>query len=124
MNKTTTAPVDKLICSLDKPIGDLLLCRYCGSAITQMGDKMAIGLSDTYRFSNPSGITYSIDCFHNAPGCDIQGMPTIEDTWFGGYLWQLATCNGCQDHLGWYYQNQSEKYFFGLIKARLIESPI
>jgi hypothetical protein len=123
MSDTTLDPVEKLVESLDKPIGDLLLCRYCGTAITQTGEKMTVARSEQHRFTNPAGVTYSIACYHNAPGCDIHGAPTLEDSWFGGYFWQLATCNGCHDHLGWYYQNSKKQFFFGLIQARLIESP-
>lgn len=123
MDNTTISPVEKLLESLDKPMSDLLLCRYCGSAITQTTEKMAIARHEHHRFTNPAGITYSIGCFHNAPGCDIHGTPTMEDTWFGGYLWQVATCSGCHDHLGWYYENTKNQFFFGLIQSRLIESP-
>jgi len=123
MSNTTLAPLDKLLESLDTPIGDLLLCRYCGSAITQVGEKMEVARSQQHRFTNPAGITFSIGCFQHAPGCDIYGTPTQEETWFGGYSWQLATCSGCHDHLGWYYQNTEGHFFFGLIQTRLIESP-
>ncbi len=116
-------PVEKLLESLQDNDGEILLCRCCGTAITHNGEKIEIGISHCYRFTNPAGVSYAISCFRNAAGCDIVGPPTIEDSWFGGYQWQLATCCDCQEQLGWYYQNNQQRYFFGLIQNRLTTTP-
>ena len=113
-------PVEKLLESLQDINGELLLCRCCSAAITHSGEKIAVGISHHYRFTNPHGISYAIGCFRNAPGCAISGEATAEDSWFGGYRWQLALCSECQEHLGWYYQNNRQRFFFGLIQGRLI----
>ena len=31
----------------------------------------------------------------------IQGRPTLENTWFPGYRWQISYCPSCYEHLGW-----------------------
>lgn len=105
--------------------GELLICRGCNHPITCSGEKINIGLSHHYRFTNPVGISYNIGCFHNAPGCTIVGATMTQDSWFGGYRWQLAICAECQEHLGWYYQNLRQRFFFGLIPERLVnQSPV
>ena len=95
MADTLLEPVEKLLDSLQDNSGDLLLCRCCNTAITHSGEKIEIGISHDYRFTNPAGISYAIGCFRNAAGCAIAGDPTAEDSWFGGYRWQLAVCSEC-----------------------------
>lgn len=119
----STSMIEQLRESLAGSGGDLLLCRCCSAAITRSGEKIKVGVSHNYRFTNSADITYSIGCFRNAPGCAIAGMPTDEDSWFGGYQWQLASCSECQEHLGWYFQNTRQRFFFGLIQGRLINIP-
>ncbi|MEE8059210.1 MAG: cereblon family protein [Pseudomonadales bacterium] len=120
MAETGLDPVAHLMESLEEDSGDLLLCRCCNAAITRSSEKIEIGISHHYRFTNPAGISYSIGCFRNASGCSIVGAATDEESWFGGYKWQMAICSECQEHLGWYYQNRRERFFFGLIQDRLI----
>lgn len=114
-------PIEQIIENSTRGDGNLLLCRTCSNPITSESEKIAIGLSHDYRFTNPLGVTYSIGCYQNAPGCSLAGEPTADDSWFGGYRWQVALCAECQQHLGWYYQNDKLRFFFGLIPDRLVK---
>ena len=40
-----------------------------------------------------------------------------EHTWFAGFRWQVALCDGCGGHVGWWYLGDSS--FVGLIATRL-----
>lgn len=123
MPRTRIDPVQQLLQSLQDSDGELLLCRCCTNPITKSGEIISIGHSHQYRFTNPAGISYSIRCFQHAPGCSIAGAPTSEASWFGGYQWQLANCCECHEHIGWYYQNTRQRFFFGLIRDRLMTTP-
>lgn len=112
-------PIERLLESTSIGDGDLLVCKHCGNPITSAGESIEIATSHRYRFTNPAGITFSIGCYRHAPGCTIFGEATSQDSWFGGYRWQIASCSECQQHLGWYYQNQQQRSFFGLIPDRL-----
>lgn len=122
INPTTTDPVQQLINKLEDDCDpeSIICCRLCGAAITSQDEQIKIGLSHRHRFTNPAGITYGIACYQNAAGCSISEQPTEEQSWFGGYRWQLASCSECAEHLGWYYQNRQDRYFFGLIVDRLL----
>lgn len=111
-------PIEQIL-EAGKQGGELLVCRCCHNPITTDGEKIEIGLSHHYRFTNPAGISYSIGCFRHAPGCTLVGEATAEDSWFGGYSWQVAICAECLEHIGWYYQNPLQRFFFGLIPERL-----
>jgi hypothetical protein len=124
MSNISKDPVQQLLQKLADNGGELILCRCCTNPITRSGEAIKIGLSDHYRFTNPAGISYSINCFKNASGCSISGTPTLIDSWFNGYEWQLAQCSECQEHIGWYYQNIKDRYFFGLIQDRLIKARV
>lgn len=114
-------PIEQILENSTRGDGDLLLCRICSSPITSEAEKIDIGLTHQYRFTNPLGVTYSIGCYQNAPGCSLVGEATDDDSWFGGYRWQVALCTECLQHLGWYYQNDKQRFFFGLIPERLVK---
>ncbi len=101
--------------------GEFIHCRFCAAPITSTREKIEIGISHHHRFTNPAGIIYSIGCFCNAPGCTLNGYPSKEFSWFGGYQWQVVSCSECLEHLGWYYENKRQRFFFGLIISKLVE---
>lgn len=94
-----------------------LYCLNCKHLITDLDAAISIDGTQTHTFTNPGGYTYTIDCFHSAPGCQAIGDATEECTWFKGYAWQIAVCERCHEQLGWFYSN--DKTFFGLISDRL-----
>lgn len=105
------------------PLDDdgLLRCRPCHRPVTHVRLRMDDARRH-WHFINPHGFEFTLQRFHQAPGCDILGQPTQADSWFPGFGWQLALCERCQEHLGWYFQQGENRQFFGLIQNRLIHS--
>lgn len=97
-----------------------LFCSACLSLITD--EKSAIEIDGTHRHTctNPAGLTFTIGCFDEAPGCTQAGAPTGEFTWFPGYRWSIALCIRCRKHLGWVFLGSADR-FYGLILSELIE---
>ncbi len=98
-----------------------IVCRACGATITQPDQAISIAGAHRHTFANPHGIVFEIGCFRNAPGCAHVGPATDDFTWFAGYLWRIAICGVCHEHLGWRYvlSGQAEG-FHGLIVDKLI----
>ena len=122
---STPAVLDQLLPHLrDEPTlarGELIFCSFCHAAITSRQQQLIMDGQHRHRFTNPRGLHFLIGCFRLAPGCDIAGLPTVEHCWFEGYLWQLAKCSDCGEHLGWFYQDGEADQFFGLIVDKLAE---
>ena len=98
-----------------------LICSRCSSAITTSKQAISVNGQHEHAFFNPTGIAFEIRCFRQAPGCQIQGRPTMEFSWFDGYSWQFAACNGCLAQLGWFFISAEKKdSFFGLMTNKLI----
>ncbi len=96
-----------------------LYCVACKHPITSNGERIEVQGAHEHTCTNPHDITFHIGCFRQAPGCVSVGAATHEHTWFAGYAWQLALCNGCGNHLGWLFQRQGASGFYGLIIAQL-----
>lgn len=97
-----------------------VLCRACGHTITHPRHAIEVGGSHEHTFRNPAGYSFHVLCYAQAPGCLRVGSPTDEATWFPGYCWCYALCQGCRGHLGWWYLGPSDHRFAGLIATRLI----
>ncbi len=102
---------------------DALYCAGCGHLVTRT--RWAIKMGGRERvFTNPTGYTFRIVCFSDAPGATAEGERTGDHTWFQDYLWNFALCQGCGGHLGWHFrQVVGGDRFFGLVKNRLSSSP-
>jgi hypothetical protein len=96
-------------------------CKYCGTLVTSVHDRIEQNGEFRHTFTNPAGLVFSIGCFADAAGCAVVGDPTGDRTWFRGYQWCYALCSGCASHLGWHYEGKRGKTFFGLVLDRLIE---
>lgn len=97
-----------------------ILCKFCNNKITDSSKIITINNSDNHTFINPAGILYNITCYLEAKGCMIIGEKTEDFSWFKGFKWQIAICNVCFNHLGWFYTSDDFS-FFGLISDNLIE---
>ena len=107
--------------ALEKPLSQLeglVLCRSCGHVITSDRAACAKDGRHEHTFRNPTGYSFHLLCFGEAPGCKFSGPPTDEATWFPGYAWNFALCAGCGTHLGWGYQGKES--FVGLIATRVV----
>jgi hypothetical protein len=102
-----------------QPLGqeekELLYCAYCLKLITSGDQRIRMGGSHEHTFSNPTGITFRIGCFQDAQGSVTHGIPTDEFTWFKGFQWSMAYCEGCLKHIGWQYLRSGQGAFWGLI---------
>gem|GEM_PF-518171 len=105
----------------DKEFTKLIRCLSCSHAITDMGSRSHMLGKHAHDFTNPHGFSFHVGCFSQALGCDISGRGEAADSWFMGYVWQVASCAGCTTHLGWYFTAEGERdhQFYGLILNRL-----
>ncbi len=116
-----SADPDARSVEIDTSRGAVLLCAACRHLVTRKEFITEISGKTSHSGTNPHGFTYSFRTFIDAPGCMESGEPTMEHTWFAGYAWQMASCRGCREHLGWRFSNAATGMFYGLIDDRLIE---
>lgn len=93
---------------------DLILCASCNHSVARQSDRIEVNGAANHFFTNPYGVEYHVACYAQAPGCAISGGRRAADTWFAGFCWQLAACEACQHHLGWYF-DKPEAFFYGLV---------
>lgn len=107
----------------DEDPGQFIHCRHCAHIITSASQRIDVQGGHDHHFVNPHGFNFHVGCYAQALGCDISGGYEAADSWFGGYVWQIASCAGCQGHLGWYFSPHSGtgQPFYGLILDRLQE---
>ncbi|BDD88832.1 cereblon family protein [Desulfofustis limnaeus] len=93
-------------------------CGRCGAPITSPRHRIGRAGRHLHTVFNPAGIVYEIGCFREARGCQAGGPASREFSWFAGYLWRVAFCSACAEHLGWYF-SAGDDGFWGLIINRL-----
>lgn len=99
---------------------NFVYCATCSNILTQADCKIEVNGSFQHTFTNPHNFTFNIGCFNQALGCDISGEPHAADSWFYGFVWRIASCAECHNHLGWYFSRRDD-YFYGLILDRIQE---
>lgn len=110
-------PSSEILAQTEMQPERMLLCRACGHAITFEKSAIAVQGDHEHTFRNPAGYSFHVRCFEEAPGVQISGAPTPEASWFAGTVWRFASCQRCQEHLGWRYEGS--RNFYGLIATRL-----
>ena len=102
-----------------------LHCAVCGTPIVRPEARLAhsegLGIQGG-AFVNPHGYLHEIEPFGSAPGARTIGPPHRADSWFPGYVWTLAHCRSCGEHLGWAFdalEGQAPRRFWGLRTASL-----
>ncbi len=98
---------------------EAILCGFCQSSITDTRNRIAMNGSHSHIFANPHGLVFEIGCYKRATGCLTSLEASPEFSWFSGYLWKIALCSNCSNHLGWYFFSNTSS-FFGLIQENLI----
>ena len=96
-----------------------LCCESCGTAIAKadelLMDRAAIMDSACFAYeldvlnqevwaysaTNPGATRFDVIRLAPAPSVVLTGRPTAEHSWFPPYLWRMAECYGCGEHLGW-----------------------
>ena len=101
-----------------------IVCKACHFTITSPLFLIPVNQRSSHVFTNPSGMSFDIQTFEIANGCIVSGTFTNHFSWFPGFLWQYAYCEGCGEHLGWHYKsedtsNSEDMRFFGLITDHL-----
>lgn len=110
--------LDRLVRTSDHR-GDVQ-CGACGFPISSSDQRIDVSGRHDHHCVNPLGYRFHIGCFGEALGCSISGSPAAADSWFPSFRWQYASCSRCAKHLGWYFQDAEDGYFYGLILNRII----
>lgn len=97
----------------DRPKEGYVFCLACSHVLAHANDRLDIDGSHEHSFSNPHGFTHHFGCYQEALGCAIEGPTVAADSWFPGYLWRLAMCAECGQHIGWLFER--EDHFYGLL---------
>ena len=98
---------------------DILCCIDCGHLITRQRWALSMG-GHEHTFANPAGQVFVVRCFVEAPGASRTGNPSDAFSWFRGYQWSFAHCNGCGRQMGWWFEGDGPpRTFAALIAARL-----
>lgn len=98
------------------------LCAWCLYRVASEKDRFAYQSQSEFSFKNPEGVRFDILTFLRTIGCQEQGAPTLEHTWFPGHAWSYCVCDQCGMHLGWYYAGPST--FVGLIRDRIVRASV
>jgi len=101
----------------DRPKEGYVFCLACSHVLAHAHDRLNIDGSHEHVFSNPHGITHHFGCYQEALGCAIEGAPVAADSWFPGYLWRLAMCADCGQHIGWLFEH--DDHFYGLLVDKI-----
>lgn len=96
------------------------VCAWCLHPIANDKDRFRFEGQDEFTFINPEKIRFEIMTFCEAPGASPVGLPTLEHTWFPGHAWSYCQCDGCHQHLGWFYKGHH--HFAGLIRNRILRA--
>eukprot|EP00929_Paragymnodinium_shiwhaense_P098500 TRINITY_DN59974_c0_g1_i1.p1 TRINITY_DN59974_c0_g1~~TRINITY_DN59974_c0_g1_i1.p1 ORF type:complete len:180 (-),score=25.11 TRINITY_DN59974_c0_g1_i1:420-959(-) len=92
-----------------------LCCARCNSPVA----KMKFNEGDA-RQMNPAGYLFHLGLFSRADGAVGTGAAYSKDCWYPGYLWRIAVCRNCEQHLGWHFLSRTSRTsFWGLIWNRL-----
>ena len=76
-------------------------CLHCNTPIGEVAD--LVQLSDEgvgAHYVNSHGIVHDMLTIEKAHVA-VVGDPEPDHSWFPGYAWQIAYCEGCRMHLGW-----------------------
>jgi hypothetical protein len=93
-------------------------CAVCSHVVSHVDHRIVVNGSHDHHFVNPHGFRFHVGCYAEALGCSVSGDPMAADTWFPGFRWQLAACEECRQHLGWFFVS-SDANFFGLVVDRI-----
>jgi hypothetical protein len=98
------------------------LCVACRAPVTSDDALFALpGRPEVEVHVNPAGLAFRVMTVRVATVV-VSGPAFPAFTWYPGHAWRLATCPGCQGHLGWRYDrvvDEPAPGFYGLIVDRL-----
>lgn len=98
-----------------------LSCAACGTRIARSSDTMPA--TEPQVYANPAGCVFALVLLTQAINLRHWGEPTLQHTWFSGYAWVVATCAGCNAHVGWQFvacrPDLARAAFYGLLRDAL-----
>lgn len=115
-NKLAGKPKDD---DADKDSQSLVYCAVCSHVLARREDALEVNGSQQHFCTNPHGIDFDVRTYSDALGCAISGQPTAADSWFTGFTWRFACCDGCGIHLGWLFEDNASNHFYGLVHERI-----
>ena len=104
----------ELLDDTQQPDEGFVFCAACSHVIARVSDRIEVNGAFLHHLTNPHGIQFRVTCYSAALGCALSGRREAADSWFAGFCWRIASCEACQNHLGWYFDHADE-YFYGLI---------
>ena len=108
----------KLIETNERSNKGFIRCMCCNHVIAHLDDRSEVMGSHLHKMTNPHGFTHYFACYSEAPGVVISGQSIAAVSWFPGFSWKLAQCEGCDDHMGWVFERSNES-FCGLIVSQI-----
>eukprot|EP00049_Salpingoeca_infusionum_P019585 m.362536 g.362536 ORF g.362536 m.362536 type:complete len:376 (+) comp20623_c0_seq1:137-1264(+) len=84
-----------------------LSCSQCGTVLTQRCSTYQVDAELFETHVNPHGFVHQVIAASTCQNVLVASSPTLRDTWFSGYTWEILMCNSCFQHIGWKYQNAS-----------------
>jgi cereblon len=111
---------------------DTLRCNCCGEVIARRSDVFVMSTEGAIgAYVNAHGYVHETLTLSCARNMRIRGAPQTENSWFPGYAWILAKCQGChlnrrEQHMGWRFiavdPDTRPQTFWGIRRTQLIGS--
>jgi cereblon len=111
---------------------DTLRCNGCGEVIARRSDVFVMSTEGAIgAYVNAHGYVHETLTLSCARNMRIRGAPQTENSWFPGYAWILAKCQGChlirrEQHMGWRFvavdPDTRPQTFWGIRRTQLIGS--
>ncbi|KAG0578077.1 hypothetical protein M758_5G197300 [Ceratodon purpureus] len=111
---------------------DMLRCNCCGEVIARRSDVFVMSTEGAIgAYVNAHGYVHETLTLSCARNMRIRGAPQTENSWFPGYAWILAKCQGCylnrrEQHMGWRFiavdPDTRPQTFWGIRRTQLIGS--
>lgn len=111
---------------------DTLRCNCCGEVIARRSDVFVMSTEGAIgAYVNLHGYVHETLTLSCARNMRIRGAPQTENSWFPGYAWILAKCQGCylngrEQHMGWRFiavdSDTRPQTFWGIRRTQLIGS--
>ncbi|XP_063722743.1 protein cereblon-like isoform X2 [Symsagittifera roscoffensis] len=82
---------------------EFLYCSQCGDKLASVSEVIVMSNTGALAsYVNPVGVIYETLTLNKlSVRVNCVGRPQTENSWFPGYAWTPASCDGCHSHLGW-----------------------
>ncbi|KAJ8681843.1 hypothetical protein QAD02_017635 [Eretmocerus hayati] len=104
----------------------ILVCSTCDKKIAKQSDIFPMSKEGPQStFCNSSGFIHDTITVYKAENLKLDpNPPSAEYSWFPGYAWTIANCDGCESHMGWRFTAHKNKSlrplsFWGLTRKGL-----